>query len=355
MRLVFLVLLCMLPAVLCVSIDQEWAAFKVKYNRNYHSDSEEDFRFNIFKTDVAKAQQLTAASQQSGVADAAVFGINQYADWDANEFKSTMLNYKPFTGLNGKLHEVAKAKRHHAHHHSAKKASTGYVASDWRTKNAITPVKDQGQCGSCLAFSVTETLESTWFLQGKGALPVLAPQQIVDCDTKEDQGCNGGDPVATYNDYVKNTGLEAEATYPYTSGLSGQGGTCQVNSSSTIITAPIKTFTYATTPCTDACTSQDEVTLSANVAATGPASICVYAESWQTYTSGILTNATSCPSAYTSLDHCVQLVGMGTDGSSNYWIVRNSWAASWGELGYIRVQVGQNLCGIADESTFVQY
>jgi len=198
-----------------------------------------------------------------------------------------------------------------------------------------------------------------WFLGGKGELPILAPQQVVSCDTT-DTGCNGGDTITAYS-YIEANGLEPEADYAYTSGVSGQSGTCSYQSSD--VAVQIKGFTFATPTCSanPSCTSQDEETLAKNVAATGPASICVNAAAWQTYTSGILTASACGSSEYTQLDHCVQLVGYSTDATTGqrYWLVRNSWNTVWGNVGtadagYIYLEYGTNACGVADEATFVQ-
>jgi C1A family cysteine protease len=228
---------------------------------------------------------------------------------------------------------------------------------DWRRPNdgrpvGVTAVKDQGQCGSCWAFSATEEVESMWILSGKSA-QVLAPEQTVDCDTT-DGGCNGGDTVSAYA-YIKQTGgLMAESAYPYKAGITGNAGTCRFERSG--IKASIKGFTYATPGCDDDCDKQNEELLKENLYKVGPVSICVDAEPWQMYQSGILAGASSgCNKAYDELDHCVQLVGYGVDPATHeqFWSVRNSWATSWGEAGYIRLKYGENTCGVADEATIV--
>jgi len=194
-------------------------------------------------------------------------------------------------------------------------------------------------------------LKVNYFLTGKSTtIDVLAPQQIVSCDLKEDGGCNGGWPMWAYNDYLKTTGMQSEASYPYVSGTTGVTGTCTYNASD-VITPKLKSWSYATPACNDTCTKQDELTLAANLAESGPISICLDATAFQTYTGGILRDSSLCSQAYTSIDHCVQLVGLQTSGADTYWIVRNSWAASWGEVGFIRMLYGANLCGVADTPT----
>jgi len=223
------------------------------------------------------------------------------------------------------------------------------VNVDWRNKSVISAVKDQGQCGSCWAFSATETIESAWY-QAKGKMQILSPQQIVSCDTG-DEGCGGGWPSAAYQYVISAGGQETNAVYPYTSGTSGANGNCNFKQAD--VAVKISNWNYVINPCNDDnCASQNESGLAAAIAAIGPASICVDAETWQDYSSGVLKS--NCPRGFDDLDHCVQLVGYAGYGTTNpYWIVRNSWGTSWGESGYIYIAYGSNLCGIADTVTQV--
>merc|ERR1712107_411245 len=116
--------------------------------------------------------------------------------------------------------------------------------------------------------------------------------------------------------------------------------------------AKVTGYKYAIPPCrSGACKNQRESDLKAALHVHGPLSVCVNANTWDTYTHGIYSE--KCPGASDDLDHCVQLVGYDTTGSQPYWKVRNSWAADWGEKGYIRLPMGENACGIADEAMFV--
>merc|ERR1712139_645403 len=210
---------------------------------------------------------------------------------------------------------------------------------------ATTPVKDQGDCGSCWAYSATEGIESGLFMAG-GPLEELSEQQVISCD-KQDLGCNGGD-LPTAFDYVESAGgLDTEENYPYTS-QTGRSGSCKVNTD--VVT--VDDYQYAVAPCEGgSCSSQDEDGLKAALAAHGPLSVCVNAESWNGYYGGVLSG--SCSGSYNALDHCVQLVGYDTTASTPYWKVRNSWGTSWGENGFIRLPMGQNACGIADEAYII--
>jgi len=205
------------------------------------------------------------------------------------------------------------------------------ATQDWRTKGAVTAVKDQAQCGSCWAFSTTEAIESYAFLAGQ-PLKILSPQQINSCD-KNDGGCNGGNTETAYR-YVESAGgLELEADYPYTSGT-GRTGTCKFDASKIAIS--IKGYKSV---------ARGESNLQ-NALGSGPVSVCLAARAFQSYHSGILSQCDN------QVDHCVQAVGFDTTNSVPYWIVRNSWGTSWGERGYIRVEMGKDLCRISDDVTY---
>jgi C1A family cysteine protease len=215
---------------------------------------------------------------------------------------------------------------------------------DWSTKGATTAVKDQGQCGSCWAYSATEGIESGLFMT-TGKIEKLSEQQIISCD-KTDGGCAGGD-LPTAFDYVKKAGgIDTQSDYADSSAKSGHAGSCKSFEKKVQVTG----YKYAIPPCdSGACKNQKESDLMAALNTYGPLSVCVNAESWDDYSSGIYKK--KCSGKASMLDHCVQLVGY--DKSANYWKVRNSWAADWGEEGFIRLPMGENACGIADEATYV--
>jgi len=287
-------------------------AYKAQYNKVYASPDEEALRFENFKLSMDRIQSRNSA----------VFGLTKYSDMSTEEFKSTLLGYiRPEARADVGVLESS---------------VTAPQTLDWRNQNMVTPVKDQGQCGSCWAFSVTENIESMYCMKNQidcTTFAPLAPQEIVDCDTT-DQGCNGGDPPTAYAFVMQEGGMEDESDYPYTA----QDGTC--NFQSNLVKVTISNWQYATS-------NSDESTMQSNLASWGPLSICVDAEPWQDYTGGVLM-ASDCSN---SLDHCVQLVGYDLTQSTPFWIVRNSWGADWGENGYIRLQYGQDTCGCADEAT----
>jgi len=206
-------------------------------------------------------------------------------------------------------------------------------------KGAVTAVKDQQQCGSCWAFSVTEAVESSWIL-GKNVSASsinLSPQQIVDCDDS-DAGCDGGNPPTAYDYIINAGGLEPVSKYPYTA----QDGTCNFRKSDVV--ASISNWQYANS-------LYSETDVQTSLLNWGPLSICVDATNWQDYQSGVMTWE-QC--AWVNLlDHCVQLVGYNAVDSNNpYWIVRNSWNTDWGVGGFIYLQMWEDTCGMAHEATW---
>jgi len=219
-------------------------------------------------------------------------------------------------------------------------------AIDWSEKGATTPIKNQGDCGSCWAFSTTEGVESAYFM-ANGKLPSpLSTQQIISCD-KQDDGCDGGD-LPTALKYLKNAGGQDSASdYPDKSHVSGNTGKCHWDKKEIVKVASWK---YAIPPCNNgACKHQNENKLAAALAQYGPLSICLNANTWDNYNSGIYKKR--CSSAASDMDHCVQLVGY--DKTHKYWKVRNSWESSWGEKGFIRLPMGKNACGVANEAVII--
>jgi len=222
---------------------------------------------------------------------------------------------------------------------------------DWtQTSGSVSAVKDQAQCGSCWAFSATEGIESGLFHTTGQTSVALSAEQIVQCDTV-DGGCQGGD-LPTAFDYVEGAGgITTAAEYPYEAATKiGITGKCKSKGSPAVTVTDYK---YAIPACTGGkCKNQDETGLMAALNTNGPLSICVNAASWNSYTGGVLTGTNS--GAYNKLDHCVQLVGYDSTGSKPYWKVRNSWGTSWGEGGFIRLPMGVNSCGVADEAMYVK-
>jgi cathepsin F len=305
---------------------QEYAS---KFNKQYQSTAEWDTAFGNFQKSLARIE----AAEARGVKG--VYGLTKFSDLSTEEFRSKYLMPKGSIDIAMMAKQFAVAKP---------KGPVGAdpATFDWRSKHAVTPVKDQQQCGSCWAFSTTENFESMTFLAGN-PIPTLGPQQLVDCDPQS-QGCGGGWTYWAFQYLLSAGGQETEANYPYTA----QDGNCAFDASK--IAARLTNYTFATTPCeSGSCPTQDDV-LRHQLATVGPLSICVNAEIWSDWSGPSPLPASECPGDADELDHCVQLVGYNWPG--NYWIVRNSWNTDWGVEGYIYLQTGANACGLGDVVTY---
>eukprot|EP00621_Florenciella_sp_RCC1693_P016160 CAMPEP_0182553138 /NCGR_PEP_ID=MMETSP1323-20130603/49330_1 /TAXON_ID=236787 /ORGANISM="Florenciella parvula, Strain RCC1693" /LENGTH=556 /DNA_ID=CAMNT_0024764851 /DNA_START=37 /DNA_END=1708 /DNA_ORIENTATION=+ len=308
-----------------------WESYKTEFGKQYPTMQEENTRFGIFMNNLAVIDQRNAA--EAAVGGDAVHGINKFTDLSQEEFATRYL-LSDVSFKSGKKAEVAQVKP----------LPEGVDALvDW-TGTYTTPVKDQGYCGSCWAFSATEQIESDCMrvsgepsdaMRALGSDYILSPAQITQCDSTSD-GCGGGWTENAYSYVQKAGGLTTDSIYPYPKSCSSLGvtGSCQsVSSSDQKITV------------TGYSTLKSESQMASYVESTGPLSVCLDANSFNSYTSGIMSVCG------TSVDHCVQAVGVDT--ASGYWKVRNSWGTSWGESGFIRLAYGANTCDITNDPTYV--
>jgi len=228
------------------------------------------------------------------------------------------------------------------------------AAIDWSALGALTPVKDQGNCGGCWAFSTTETIESAVFRSSGKLPPLLSTEQLIDCE-KQDAGCNGGDIPEAVRWLMKN-GMTTNAVYPDESSKRGKNKRCTWKGNG--VAVDVKSFKYAVQQCKRGdCSDGDEAALAAAVAQYGPLSICINSGDkqpgdWEKYKGGVLTK--ECKPKANLIDHCVQLVGYNKTASPPYWKIRNSWGHTWGEKGFMRLAYGKdNACCVTCEAVAI--
>lgn len=287
--------------------------FLKEHNKNYNTIEEYSARFNIFKRNFERMELMSLDSKSTTTH---TIGITKFFDLTPQEFKLTYLN------LQINLYHVLKAQ---SYSYTISDVQTP-AEFDWRKKGAVGPIKDQGQCGSCWAFSAVANLEGIYFIK-TGKSIVLSEQELVDCD-KVDSGCNGGIMENAFN-FVKANGLATSREYPY----KGTMQTCKKVSTS----IGVKGFHFSGT--------MDEEQIKQMLVSTGPLSIAINADPLQFYEGGII-NSTANDCDPEGLNHGVAIVGYGTENGESYWILRNSWGSSWGENGYFRFGLGKGICGV---------
>jgi len=311
-----------------------WNAFKKSHGKSYLSAEHESIRYEIFKANVHLIEKHN--SEYSMGIYTYTLGVNFFADWTFAEFAEKMLGTRfnmtrssTSTGTFLRLPKGVKIPNN----------------VDWRDEGAVTHVKNQGECGSCWAFSTTGSLEGAHYrLTNK--LVELSEQQLVDCSAKyHNEGCNGGLMDNAFEYVKENGGLDTEDTYPY----HAHQEKCHFNKKNIGSTCA----GYNDIP------SGNEEALQEAVATVGPISVAIDAteEKFMLYKEGIFVDDT-CSNGEGELDHGVLVVGYGSNttnagDSADYWIVKNSWGPGWGEKGYIRMARNlDNMCGVATAASY---
>ncbi|KAL6841186.1 hypothetical protein ACP4OV_029155 [Aristida adscensionis] len=301
-----------------VARHEQWMTL---YGRVYKDAAEKAHRFEIFKANAKFIESFNLGNHKFWL------GINQFADITNDEYKATIIN----KGL------ISPNKVRAMTGFRYENVTTGDLPAtlDWRTKDAVTPIEDQGPCSCCWGFSAVAAMEGIVKLT-TSKLFSLSVQEIVDCDG-ENPGCPAGDTDDAFMFIIKNGGLTTNSNYSHTD---GHDKCKRVKSVATI-------KGYEDVP------SNDEFSLMKAVA-NQPVSVTVDGgdKAFQFYSGGVMT--VSCG---TDLDHSITAIGYGaTSDGTKYWIMKNSWGMSWGEKGYVRMQKDiadkRGTCGLAMQPSY---
>lgn len=307
---------------------EQFTEFKEKFNKNYNDLSELRERYEIFRNNLMFINEHNYNSKNNFK-----LGITRFTDMTNKEFN--LFQNDGYFNDNLEMYLC--------NPYSLSSLSNPN-SIDWRLKNAVTPVKDQGNCGSCWSFSATGAMEGAYSIKNVNLLS-FSEQELVDCAygiSYGSYGCNGGQMDGAFK-YAIQTGMCLEDNYPYTSGLSGKGGSCK----SCNIIAKF-TSCYDVKP-------NDQLVLK-NAVANQPVSVAIEADSvyFQFYKSGVLTSS----ACGTNLNHGVLIVGYGIENDVPYWLVKNSWSVDWGDDGYVKIMRSNStndpgICGIAMQPSFI--
>ena len=295
------------------SAEFEYMNYIAEFNKVTNDVEEFNFRLENFKLVDAFIKEHNSSNSTYTA------GHNQFSDWSHAEYKSIL----------GYVRGEADVRNVQIFDESQNADSV-----NWVTAGAVTPVKDQGQCGSCWAFSTTGSLEGAHFV-ASGELLSFSEQQLVDCAYLKygNLGCNGGLQDNAYKYYEAGFNAELESVYPeYTASK----GSCRYDASSATAVTVSKYVDV-----TPSSVSQMKAALT-----TQPLAVAIEADKYcfQTYKSGVFNNA----KCGTTLDHAVLAVGYGTEDGQDYWLVKNSWNTTWGDQGYIKIAIvdGDGICGV---------
>ena len=298
-------------------IFQQFQKFIKKYQKKYESINEFLARYEVFRRNVMDTFKEENSLYRTG--------ITKFSDLTKQEFAKIYLNlnYDAMAMANFEPTIV-------------KISNAAPAAYDWRDYGRVSPVKDQGSCGSCWAFSTVANLEGLYYAK-KGVMKTFSEQMLVDCDTS-DSGCNGGLMEYAFT-WLKKNGVMLDSDYPY----KGTKQTCKSDKSKYVDMTVTGYKKLGSSWSTWSAVDEDEV--KEFLYETGPLAIALNADPLQTYSSGILDKtSTQCPTS--GINHAVTLVGYGTENNVAYWIVKNSWGTSWGEKGYFRIRRGNGTCGV---------
>jgi len=299
---------------------EEW---EIEHGKQYESPEKRAAHKKSFLENVEKMREHNSDENNTHLVD-----LNHYGDLTVEEYAS---NHQLYTGSSEPFNRRYPA---------FKGLITDLpVSVDWRDCGAVTPIKNQGQCGSCYSFAATGAMEGQYFLR-HGELKSFSEQQIVDCsDAFHNGGCNGGNPGYAFR-YYQEHGAETEEDYPY----HARDTACVYNKN--------KEVEGTKTNGTIFINRASELDLQDAIANIGPITVAIDANSWsfQFYRSGVYYNP-HC--SQWQLDHSVLAIGYGVMDGKEYYLVKNSWGTGWGDKGFILMSRNKgNMCGIATDANY---
>lgn len=302
--------------------------FKITYKKSYADSSSESIHRETFITNmnhIAAHNKLYEAGESTYE-----LGMNAYGDLSMDELAKRK-GYKSSDKV-GSFLEIMQSKCDMFNGEIPKSV-------DWRNKGAVTPVKDQGSCGSCWAFSATGAVEGQHFLKTK-KLVSLSEQNLLDCGSYQPDSCGGSEMILAFSYIILNQGINTEESYPY--------------ESAELICRYDPKNVGATVAGLCMVPEGNETMLMHAIANEGPIAVAIDTTGdFNFYKSGVYFNR-NCNTDKDKLDHAVLAVGYGTDGNNqDYYIIKNSWSPNWGDNGYIKMARNRkNNCGIATKATY---
>ncbi|XP_068896214.1 digestive cysteine proteinase 2-like [Tenebrio molitor] len=306
-------------------VAEKWENFKTTYARSYVNAKEETFRKQIFQKKLETFEEHNEKYRQGLVSY--TLGVNLFTDMTPEEMKA----YTHGLIMPADLHKNGIPVK--TREDLGLNASVRYPASfDWRDQGMVSPVKNQGSCGSCWAFSSTGAIESQMKIaNGAGYDSSVSEQQLVDC-VPNALGCSGGWMNDAFTYVAQNGGIDSEGAYPYEMA----DGNCHYDPNQ--VAARLSGYVYLSGP--------DENMLADMVATKGPVAVAFDADDpFGSYSGGVYYNPTCETNKFT---HAVLIVGYGNENGQDYWLVKNSWGDGWGLDGYFKIaRNANNHCGIA--------
>ena len=292
-----------------------------EYRSPYNEKS--DYRFKIF------AMTLLEIRNHNMGKHSWTKGINDFSDMTHEEFEEEYLMAPQKCSATNNLRVKAQLK------------DQGIPDSyEWNNFGMVSPVKNQGRCGSCWTFSTVGSMESHWNVLGKGRNITFSEQQLVDCAGDFDNhGCNGGLPSHAF-EYIKHAGgLESDVTYPYTA----KDGQCVYRPQISVGYVKYGSFNV---------TQGDEKELAERLYNAGPMSIAFQViTGFKDYSTGVYS-VNNCGKTTNDVNHAVLATGYGVENGRKFWNVKNSWGATWGNNGYFKIERETNMCAVAQCNSY---